>query len=91
MQIDSWTVSPDEGRIGRLQRCSSVTTLTSEKLPDEDNDDEKHTMTDLSKVLREEAAHCRRLAELATEHTIRQDLMEMAARLQAIADEIDEP
>ena len=39
---DSWTVSPDEGRIGRLQRCSSVTTLTSEKLPDEDNDDEKH-------------------------------------------------
>jgi uncharacterized membrane protein YccC len=48
-------------------------------------------MTDLSKVLREEAAHCRRLAELATEHTIRQDLMEMAARLQAIADEIDEP
>jgi hypothetical protein len=66
-------------------------TLTSEKLPDEDNDDEKHTMTDLSKVLREEAAHCRRLAELATEHTIRQDLMEMAARLQAIADEIDEP
>ncbi len=48
-------------------------------------------MTDLSKVLSEEAAHCRRLAELATEHTIRQDLMEMAARLQAIADEIDEP
>ena len=44
-------------------------------------------MTDLSKVLREEAAHCRRLAELATEHTIRQDLMEMAARLQAIADD----
>ena len=42
MQIDSWTVSPDEGRIGRLQRCSSVTTLTSEKVPDEDNDDEKH-------------------------------------------------
>ena len=42
MQIDSWTVSPDEGRVGRLQRCSSVTTLTSEKLPDEDNDDEKH-------------------------------------------------
>ena len=33
-------------------------------------------MTDLSKVLREE---------------VRQDLMEMAARLQAIADEIDEP
>ncbi|MFZ1188959.1 MAG: hypothetical protein WAO16_08250, partial [Pseudolabrys sp.] len=51
----------------------------------------RSTMTDLSKVLREEAAHCRRLAELATEHTIRQDLMEMAARLQAIADEIDEP
>ena len=39
---NSWTVSPDEGRVGRLQRCSSVTTLTSEKLPDEDNDDEKH-------------------------------------------------
>jgi hypothetical protein len=47
--------------------------------------------TILSKVPREEAAHCRRLAELVTEHTIRQDLMEMAARLQALADEIDEP
>jgi hypothetical protein len=48
-------------------------------------------MTDLSKVLREEAAHCRRLAELVTEHTVRQALMMMAARLQALADEIDEP
>lgn len=33
----------------------------------------------------------RRPGVAATEHTIRQDLMEMAARLQAIADEIDEP
>ena len=48
-------------------------------------------VTDLSNVLRQEAAQCRRLAELVTEQTFRQELMEMAARLQAIADEIDEP
>jgi hypothetical protein len=41
MQIDSWTVSPDETRrtIATVLQCD---TLTSEKLPDEDNDDEKH-------------------------------------------------
>ena len=48
-------------------------------------------LTDLSNILRQEAAQCRRLAELVTEQTIRQDLMKMAARLQALADEIDEP
>jgi hypothetical protein len=48
-------------------------------------------VTDLSNVLRQEAAQCRRLVELVTEQAIRQELMEMAARLQALADEIDEP
>ena len=48
-------------------------------------------VTDLSNVLRQEAAQCRRLAELVTEQTIRQALMEMAAHLEAIADEVDEP
>jgi hypothetical protein len=48
-------------------------------------------VTDLSNVLRQEAAQCRRLAELVTEQTIRQSLIEMAARLEAIADEVDEP
>jgi hypothetical protein len=48
-------------------------------------------VTDLRNVLRQEAARCRRLAELVTEQTIRQELMEMAARLQAIVDEVDEP
>jgi hypothetical protein len=43
--------------------------------------------TDLKNLLRQEAAQCRRLAELVTEQTIRQALMEMAARLEAIADE----
>jgi hypothetical protein len=43
--------------------------------------------TDLKNILREEAAQCRRLAELVTEQTIRQALMEMAARLEAIAHE----
>jgi hypothetical protein len=48
-------------------------------------------MADLKKLLRQEAAQCRRLAELVTEQTIRQSLMEMAARLEAIADEeVDE-
>ena len=86
--LDSQSGRGTRRTIATVLQCD---TLTSEKLPDEDNDDEKHTKTDLSKVLREEAAHCRRLAQLATGHTIRQDLMEMAARLQAIADEIDEP
>jgi hypothetical protein len=36
-------------------------------------------VTDLKKFLREEAAGCRRLAELVTERTIRQAI-EMAAR-----------
>jgi hypothetical protein len=48
-------------------------------------------VTDLSNILRQEAATCRRLAELVTEQTIRQELIEIAARLQAIADEVDEP
>jgi hypothetical protein len=43
--------------------------------------------TDLKNVLRQEAAQCRRLAELVTEQTIRQALMEMAARLEALAHE----
>jgi hypothetical protein len=43
-------------------------------------------MADLKNLLRQEAAQCRRLAELVTEQTIRQALMEMAA-LEAIADE----
>lgn len=44
-------------------------------------------VTELKNFLREEAAQCRRLAELVTEQTIRQALIEMAARLQAVADE----
>jgi hypothetical protein len=40
-------------------------------------------MADLKNLLRQEAAQCRRLAELVTEQTIRQALMEMAARLDA--------
>jgi hypothetical protein len=43
--------------------------------------------TDLKNVLRQEAAQCRRLAELVTEQTIRQALMEMAVRLEALAHE----
>jgi hypothetical protein len=43
--------------------------------------------SDLENVLRQEAAQCRRLAELVTEQTIRQALMEMAARLEALAHE----
>jgi hypothetical protein len=44
-------------------------------------------MADLKNLLRQEAAQCRRLAELVTEQTTRQALIEMAARLEAIADE----
>jgi hypothetical protein len=47
----------------------------------------RNTMADLKNLLCQEAAQCRRLAELATEQTIRQALMEMGARLEAIADE----
>jgi hypothetical protein len=43
--------------------------------------------TDLENVLRQEAAQCRRLAELVTEQAIRQALIEMAARLEAPAHE----
>jgi hypothetical protein len=42
-------------------------------------------MADLKNLLRQEAAQGRRLAELVTEQTIRQALMEMTARLEAIA------
>jgi hypothetical protein len=38
-----------------------------------------HPMADLKNLLRQEAAQCRRLAELVTEQTIRQALIEMAA------------
>jgi hypothetical protein len=44
-------------------------------------------MTDLKNQLRQEAAQCRRLAELVTEQTIRQALIEMATRLEALAHE----
>ena len=43
--------------------------------------------SDLENVLRQEPAQCRRLAELVTEQTIRQALMEMATRLEALAHE----
>jgi hypothetical protein len=42
-------------------------------------------VADLKNLLRQEAARCRRLAELVTEQTIRQALIEMAARLEALA------
>jgi hypothetical protein len=42
MQIDLDSQSGRGTRRTIATRCSSVTTLTSEKLPDEDNDDEKH-------------------------------------------------
>jgi hypothetical protein len=41
-------------------------------------------MADLKNVLREEAAQCRLLADMATEPTIKQALLAMATRLQAI-------
>ena len=40
--------------------------------------------------LREEAAQCRLLADMATEPTIKQALLAMATRLQAAADSEDE-
>ena len=45
--------------------------------------------TDLKNVLREEAAQCRLLADMATEPTIKQALA-MATRLQAAADSEDD-
>ena len=46
--------------------------------------------TDLKNVLREEAAQCRLLADMATEPTIKQALLAMGTRLQAAADSEDE-
>ena len=44
-------------------------------------------MADLKNLLRQEATQCRRLAELVTEQTIRQALIEMATRLETLAHE----
>jgi hypothetical protein len=44
-------------------------------------------MIDLKNLFREEAAHCRRLAEIATDSKLKQELLEMATRFQAKADE----
>ena len=46
----------------------------------------KGTMADLKTLFSEEAAQCRRLAEIATEQVIKEKLLEMAARFQALAD-----
>ena len=46
----------------------------------------KGTMADLKTLFSEEAAQCRRLAEIATEQGIKEKLLEMAARFQALAD-----
>jgi hypothetical protein len=46
-------------------------------------------MADLNNLFREEAAQCRRLAEIAADPTIKEKLLEMAARFQAKADEDD--
>ena len=43
-------------------------------------------MPDLKTLFSEEAAQCRRLAEIATEQGIKEKLLEMAARFQALAD-----
>ena len=43
-------------------------------------------MADLKTLFSEEAAQCRRLAEIATEQGIKEKLLEMAARFQALAD-----
>ncbi len=45
----------------------------------------KGTMADLKTLFSEEAAQCRRLAEIATEQGIKEKLLEMAARFQALA------
>ena len=50
----------------------------------------KGTMADLKTLFSEEAAQCRRLAEIATEQGIKEKLLEMAARFQALADEDDD-
>jgi hypothetical protein len=44
-------------------------------------------VTDLKNLFHEEAAQCRRLAEIAADPTIKEKLLEMAARFQARADE----
>ena len=44
-------------------------------------------MIDLKNLFREEATHCRRLAEIATDSKLKQELLEMATRFQAKADE----
>jgi hypothetical protein len=46
----------------------------------------KGTMADLKTLFSEEAAQCRRLAEIATEEGIKEKLIEMAAHFQALAD-----
>ena len=46
-------------------------------------------VTDLKNLFSEEAAQCRRFAEIATEPVIKEKLLEMAARFQARADEDD--
>ena len=43
-------------------------------------------MADLKNLLGQEAAECRRLAEIATELVVKEKLLEMAARFQALAD-----
>jgi hypothetical protein len=48
------------------------------------------TMADLKTLFSEEAAQCRRLAEIATEQVIKEKLLEMAARFQALAEGDDE-
>ena len=45
---------------------------------------------DLKNLFSEEAAQCRRLAEISTEQVIKEKLLEMAARFQALADEGDD-
>ena len=40
-------------------------------------------VTDLKNLFREEAAQCRRLAEIAADPTVKEKLLEMAARFQA--------
>jgi hypothetical protein len=42
-------------------------------------------MADLKNLLRQEATECRRLAEIATELVVKEKLLEMAARLEALA------
>jgi hypothetical protein len=76
---------PGRGRpLGSLlcARSRAHAVLASEK-----DCEEFFMASDLENVLRQEAAQCRRLAELVTEQAIRQALIEMAARLEALAHE----